>query len=1133
MKNLLTTSLLLTFTLLCHAQIDPRLFSAICNNDSAAVAEILKKPGINVNAADENGATPMLWACYKAELPVVRMLWEQGAGLETAGSVKDTILNIYFGSPMNAAIGNNKLDVLQFLLEDCGADVNYQAFNPMTKAHNGSTPLLMATLLNQLDIIEYLLANKQVDLNKRNPRGHTALGVAGYSGFSREMNYISFAMLLYAGADFDTTNAVDRDILAAINDPETDLQNFVNKELLNEPQMDTLDKLDLYIFKKNKIIRSSKIRYVLNNPGKVGKVLEWYRMSKDITKAKGIGNINKGTLFSLLQTWSEFTRKEFGETSFLHLLTLSAGIKMDLYGLKSQEWEGNEKVFSIRDKNLSDVEKHTIEANMEHIANLFDNGLFGIENYKILEELFSDAEAYFNANQSYEQMLSYINRLIIVSRSSRNKNTIDECSLLNNKKAFTLRQLGRHRLALNANLEALELFDNFLNLSAEYRNSYSLDSSYHIILHADIFKDYLNLGLCDSALNSCNIFVRLIDKYMKTLNCPRILPMSEECFSANINNSIVKEDAVRLFDCLGDFEQEEKYLIEGLNDTFWLNYIWYGYSGIRRSFSEEAYLGVEKDRSSDARTSEVIISNQIYSMRKKHWTSQLQNAASLSLFRTKSSDFWFEMDVRTFFKTKGDSLIARYLDGKNEVISKSLLQGSKKDVDMVFLNEALNSLYEEFETLFDSISFSEADIAAVIISNLPNDEAAAEMIRFPLFENGKWTDTVIYGVLYFLPNIPNPYFEWLCSESSLSPYLANFNSTAPDGLWRGRPGRYPKRSTSSLYPLVWTRSLDSILQTNNIKTIWLSPDGDLHRIPFAALTDENGQYLGEKYQINTVISTRILADSDMAEQLAKPKSALLMGGMDYAHKPPRIQILANAEAVESLPSLWVTLETGRDGLDTPLPGTKKEVMSIDTTLTKAGVSCKTYTDSLATEAQFKGINGNSPDLIHIGTHGFYFTAKDTLSARPGESQFRNAVLPLFRSGLIFASAKKALDDPDGKGYPGMEDGICTAFEISQLDLSNTQLVVLSACQTGRGDIVGSEGVFGLQRAFKMAGARYVMMTLWNVNDVATAEFMEVFYKYWITEGRSVRAAFHQTQQDFIKHKEYKDPVYWAGFVLTE
>jgi CHAT domain-containing protein len=144
--------------------------------------------------------------------------------------------------------------------------------------------------------------------------------------------------------------------------------------------------------------------------------------------------------------------------------------------------------------------------------------------------------------------------------------------------------------------------------------------------------------------------------------------------------------------------------------------------------------------------------------------------------------------------------------------------------------------------------------------------------------------------------------------------------------------------------------------------------------------------------------------------------------------------------------------------------------------------------------------------------------------------FKISEHPMIRSGLILAGAQQAWST--GKAPENREDGILTAYEISQMNLSNTELVVLSACETGLGDIEGNEGVYGLQRAFKIAGAKYLLMSLWKVNDQSTHELMTDFYQQWLEKGLSIPAAFRTAQSNM--QKKYPDaPYHWAGFVLVE
>ncbi|WP_040288125.1 CHAT domain-containing protein, partial [Bizionia argentinensis] len=135
--------------------------------------------------------------------------------------------------------------------------------------------------------------------------------------------------------------------------------------------------------------------------------------------------------------------------------------------------------------------------------------------------------------------------------------------------------------------------------------------------------------------------------------------------------------------------------------------------------------------------------------------------------------------------------------------------------------------------------------------------------------------------------------------------------------------------------------------------------------------------------------------------------------------------------------------------------------------------------------------------------------------------------PMLRSGLVFAGVNNYWGKPITSSVN--DDGILTAKEISNLDLSACQLVVLSACETGLGNIKGSEGVFGLQRAFKMAGVKNIIMSLWRIPDAQTAELFELFYGFCFEE-KSVHEALRMAQ---AKMKLKYSPYYWAGFVLLE
>ncbi|MEE3447688.1 MAG: CHAT domain-containing protein [Bacteroidales bacterium] len=201
-------------------------------------------------------------------------------------------------------------------------------------------------------------------------------------------------------------------------------------------------------------------------------------------------------------------------------------------------------------------------------------------------------------------------------------------------------------------------------------------------------------------------------------------------------------------------------------------------------------------------------------------------------------------------------------------------------------------------------------------------------------------------------------------------------------------------------------------------------------------------------------------------------------------------------------------------------------------LRSADFSVIALSDTLATEESLKKLSGTGLKILHIGTHGFYYAAENLENAGFSffsDKQQSEEDKAMSCSGLLFAGANFALDTENRSALPEGDDGILTAKEISRLDFQGLDLVVLSACQTGLGEVTG-EGVFGLQRGFKKAGAQTIIMSLWEVDDYATRLLMTEFFK-GLTAGKTKREAFLSAQK-FVKAKN-SDPKYWAAFVMVD
>ena len=198
-------------------------------------------------------------------------------------------------------------------------------------------------------------------------------------------------------------------------------------------------------------------------------------------------------------------------------------------------------------------------------------------------------------------------------------------------------------------------------------------------------------------------------------------------------------------------------------------------------------------------------------------------------------------------------------------------------------------------------------------------------------------------------------------------------------------------------------------------------------------------------------------------------------------------------------------------------------------------SPRVITDISGTEESFKSLAGSAIDIIHLATHGFFWSEEDaqkrdyvTFLSQSGNT-VRTEDKALMRSGLFFSGANIGLK---GETLPDdVEDGVLTALELSNMNLGSVDMVVMSACESGLGETSG-EGVFGLQRGFKLAGANTLLMSLWKVDDTATQKLMAEFYRHYLS-GKSKQESLNLAQQSLRNNSEYSDPEYWAAFILLD
>lgn len=295
----------------------------------------------------------------------------------------------------------------------------------------------------------------------------------------------------------------------------------------------------------------------------------------------------------------------------------------------------------------------------------------------------------------------------------------------------------------------------------------------------------------------------------------------------------------------------------------------------------------------------------------------------------------------------------------------------------------------------------------------------------------------------------------------------------------------------------------------------LSPDGELTRVPFAALVDDRGDYLVQHFELTYLTSGR-----DLLRVGAQPKpqsSPVLLANPSYG-QPLKAPARAATDVVAARSS-----EMDRSALVfAPLPGTSQEAAALQSLLKLDAQHV--LTGERATEEHLRMLHG--PRILHLATHAFFLQDPDVATVRRARQNDAYAQLPLgenplLREGLALAGANL-------RRSGAKDDGILTAAEVAQLDLVGTQLVVLSACETGLGTIQAGDGVYGLPRALVLAGAQAQLVSLWKVADNATQALMVDYYQRLLKgEGRS--AALREAQRAMMASPARRHPYFWAAF----
>lgn len=481
------------------------------------------------------------------------------------------------------------------------------------------------------------------------------------------------------------------------------------------------------------------------------------------------------------------------------------------------------------------------------------------------------------------------------------------------------------------------------------------------------------------------------------------------------------------------------------------------------------------------------------------------------------------------------------------LIQKGLLLSTTRDIDTILQNapDSIQDKIKEYENLcnlFGSPVFSESGILREkrielmqyvakqpqflsqlnytwedVRNHLNDNDAAIEFINLWGITLDNLKDaTPSIGALILRKDSEFPVFVKLTNDSTVT-NLFVFDEEGE----RVNDLLYSNEFSSQLYHIIWEPLLPYL---EGVQAVYYSPTGIIQDINLDWIGYDNSSMLCSRYNLYRLSSTREICNSRKKLFL---DDVVLYGDITYS--------INTSPITESNKSKYRS--TTRAGFH-PLKATAIELDSIIYILDSRQITSKDIRKDIATEVAFREMSGNSPEILHIATHGFYYS-RDAIRK---EYQFGNfmafqSINPeLYHSGLALTGAQDTWYNETGdiSKYLDLDsnnDGILLSSEISRLDLRMTDLVVLSACETALGNVT-SEGVYGLQRAFKLAGVNSLIMSLWKVDDDATQLLMTSFYNNYMN-GMSKREALIKAQKKVQNTPGFEDPYNWAAFILLD
>ncbi len=407
-------------------------------------------------------------------------------------------------------------------------------------------------------------------------------------------------------------------------------------------------------------------------------------------------------------------------------------------------------------------------------------------------------------------------------------------------------------------------------------------------------------------------------------------------------------------------------------------------------------------------------------------------------------------------------------------------------IDLKDLESRVNELERELSTKTEFIAVEKDNLTYEDIRvSLDSDEAAVEIIRIPV-NYGPDKGQVKYAMLIAKKESPRPGLVVIHNGLELEgKHIKFYKNTIQLRI-----------ANEESYKHYWDPVAKEL---EGFRKLYVSLDGVYNNINLNTLKSPDNGYLVDHVDVTIVPNTTaILALKTEKRTFVPGRNAALFGYPDF----------------------------GNEKLIDPLPGTKDEVLAIKALLSSSQFNTEVFLEEAASEAQF--VKLSRPGLLHVATHGFFLPDVDrSANMVMGTNVSKAKDNPLLRSGLLLSGAAGVFDENPrlNSGF----NGVVNAFKVMNLDLTGTEMVIMSACETGTGEAVNGEGVYGLTRSFQVAGAKKILMSLWKVDDTATKDLMVAFYENLIEINDPQQALINA--QKIVKDK-FPEPYYWGAFVLV-